>query len=345
MHTTTAALEFPFQDVPKPGEVAQVRPGLWWARMPLPFRLNHVNLWLLEEADSWTVIDAGADTPVIYSAWRALAATLLREKPLNRIVTTHGHVDHVGAAVWLMRTLGATEFHATALEWHSSRTRYLDAQRPPNPDFVAFMTRHGCGDMIDEDMVQDLKSIVTNAREPPDSFIRLAHGEKIAMGGREWKIIMASGHAEGHASFYCEHDRILIAGDQILDKITPFIGVFPTEPLADPLSEYLDCMDRFHPLHEETLVLPSHGRPFFGLHRRIKQLTNHHENRLKQTVELVGSPQSARSVANSMFREAMRTGHGRLAIGETLAHLHRLLTEGRARRIHASPTEILFQAT
>ncbi len=337
-------LDYPFSELPKPGEALPLRPRLWWARLPQPFRLNHVNIWLLEDADGYTAIDAGCDTPQVRASWERLAETFFKDKPLLRIVLTHGHMDHIGAASWVMRTLHVPEFVATPLEWHAARTRLLDAQRPPGAAARDFMRRHGCADLLEADFASDMSNIRNYMGEPPDFFSRVDHDSRITMGGREWRVIRAGGHADGHASFYCDDDRILIAGDQILDRITPVVGVFPTEPLGDPLSHYLESLKWFRRMSEETLVLPSHGRPFFGLHRRLDQLTHHHEMRLAETARLVGSPASAREVATSLFRDAMRTGHARLGLAETLAHLHHLVTEGRARRLTTERDETLFHA-
>lgn len=343
MQSPGSPLDYPFQDVPKPGEAVQVRERLWWARMPLPFRLNHVNLWFLEDDDGWTVVDAGANTPDVRAAWETLAPFFIRQKPLRRMVLTHGHMDHVGAASWVVQTFGIRQFHSTPLEWHATRTRWYEARNPPSDSVLAFYRRHASCDIIARDYARDMASIASNTTEPPDQMARLVDQGTLSIGGRTWTTVVAGGHADAHASFH-SHDAILIAGDQILDRITPVVGVFPWEPLGDPLTDYLVSLERFRPLAEQTLVLPSHGRPFIGLHRRLTQLAKHHERRLQETVALVRKPASARTVAMSLFHGAMEAGQARLGLAETLSHLHRLIAEGRARRLRGDDNTILFEA-
>src|SRR4029078_13738856 len=104
----------------------------------------------------------------------------------------------------------------------------------------------------------------------PREFIGIRDGDVVAMGHREWRRITAGGHSPEHASFYCESDKILIAGDQILSHMTPSVIVPSAQPEANPMQEYLDALARLEALPADTLVLPSHGVTFSGADVRLR---------------------------------------------------------------------------
>jgi glyoxylase-like metal-dependent hydrolase (beta-lactamase superfamily II) len=338
------AVRLPFPEPPPIGSVIEVAPGLLWSRLPLPMRLDHVNVWLVEERDGWTAVDAGLDTPAARAAWEALERGPLGGRPIRRLVVTHGHVDHIGLAGWLTARHEAA-FQTTRTAWLWGRVGHLNSGQPTSSSALAFLRSHG----IDEARVaafgadRGLHAKLFAAQ--PTSFERIDDGSTVRMGGREWLAMLANGHGDDHASFVDTAGRVLIAGDQILQRISPVVGVFSTEPLADPLSEYLGSLPRFTALCEDMLVLPSHGLPFYGLHKRVAELAHHHEVRLAKTIEALKRPTSAADCAHALFEARTIESQWLLTLAETLAHLHRLVALGQARRQQTADGSILFERT
>jgi glyoxylase-like metal-dependent hydrolase (beta-lactamase superfamily II) len=335
-------LRYPFDQPPTGAETFEVAPGILWARIPLPFRLNHVNVWLLREADGWTVIDTGTADDKAREVWQSLLSGVLSGAPVVRLVATHGHTDHVGLAGWL-HDLTDAPYHISLVEWQSAQLRIEDAHRPLSPGALSFLSAHGCEPAAMEAFADDRRRTHTYMGPLPREFRRLRDGATITLGGRQWHLMLCGGHAAEQTSFWCPEDRILIAGDQILSKITPMIGVFPQEPEADPLTDYLASLDRFRHLPADTLVLPSHGLPFYGLHARLDELSGHHHQRLTHLEQLIGQPEIGMRLTHGLFPRAVAEGQGRHALAETLAHAHYLLSHGRARRIERDG-QILFSA-
>ncbi|MBN9261836.1 MAG: MBL fold metallo-hydrolase [Hyphomicrobium sp.] len=342
---TTAATEIRYlhESHPQGTETYQIAPGILWARLPLPFRLNHVNVWLLRDADGWTIIDTGADTADARAVWEALFTGPLADARVNRLVATHGHTDHVGLSGWLTERAGDVPFVSTLGEWMSAQVRIWDAQSKSATDGAQrFLTAHGCDDDTLASYRADRERTHALLGPLPITLTRLRDGDTIRFGERDWEVIVAGGHAIEHASFWCAEDRILIAGDQILSRISPMIGVFPAMPEADPLADYLASLPRFKALPADALVLPSHGLPFYGLHARADQLARHHELRLDDLGRLMDRPRVAMELARGLFARAVAEGQGRLALAETLAHANYLVGRGRAVRTKAPDGRILY---
>ncbi len=324
-------LVYPFERHPRGAETIEVAPGILWARVPLPFRLNHVNVWLLREADGWTVVDTGTANPEARAVWERLFEGVLSGAPIVRQIATHGHTDHVGLAGWLWERSGHAPYHITMIEWLHATVRIDESRSHIGPHALGFMERHGCDEATIDSFRDERRRTNAQMLPMPTAIERLREGQKLRFGGREWRVIVCGGHAAEHASFWCAKDKILIAGDQILSKISPMIGVFAPEPNADPLTEYLDSLKRFHGLAADALVLPSHGIPFYGLHDRAEELASHHAQRLVTLEGLMDAgPATAMELAHGLFAKAVAEGQGRHAFAETLAHLHYLVTAGRA---------------
>ncbi len=343
MTTSAAEIRYLHESHPQGTETYQIAPGILWARLPLPFRLNHVNVWLLRDADGWTLIDTGADTSEARAIWEALFAGPLADAPVNRLLATHGHTDHVGLAGWLTERAGNVPFVSTLAEWMSAQVRLWDSQSKSAVDAAErYLMAHGCDAAALTSYAADRDRTQALLGPMPPSFTRLRDGDTLRFGERDWEVIVAGGHALEHASFWCAEDRILIAGDQILSRISPMIGVFPAMPEADPLADYLDSLPRFKALPADTLVLPSHGLPFYGLHARADQLAHHHELRLDDLTRLMDEPRVAMELARGLFARAVAEGQGRLALAETLAHANYLVGRGRATRTTTPDGRILY---
>lgn len=342
MTSSAGEIRYLHETHPKGVETFQIAPGILWARLPLPFRLNHVNIWLLRDADGWTIIDTGVDSPEGRAVWEGLLAGPLGEGRINRLIATHGHVDHVGLSGWLIEKAGGAPFVSTLGEWMAAQIRIWDARSATSRDVERFLESHGCDAPTVASYDADRKRTQGMLGTLPGTLTRIRDGDILRFGERDWKVITAGGHAVEHASFWCEEDNILIAGDQILSRISPMIGVFPAVPEADPLAEYLASLPRFKALPADALVLPSHGLPFHGLHARVDQLAHHHELRLDDLARLMDRPKVAMELAHGLFTRAVEEGQGRAALAETLAHANYLVGRGRARRIIEPGGRVLY---
>ena len=337
-------IALPFPEPPAPGEMISIAPGISWARMPLPVRLDHVNVWLLAEGDGWTAIDCGLDSPETRAAWERLIAGPLQGKPIRRLVATHGHVDHVGLAGWVTNRFDAP-FHATRAAWLWARVTFAGRDMATSAQALDHLRRHGCDPRHIDAYARNRGPLMKLFGEPPGAHIRLRDGDAVDMGSCRWRVLTNDGHADEHASFVGLDNDVLIAGDQILQRISPVVGVFAGEPLADPLTAYLDSLERFRGLASDILVLPSHGLPFRGLNIRLDQLAHHHRRRLELVHEALDQPRTATECSHVLFARAMSEGQWYLALAETLAHLHHLVTIGAVRREIDTDRVIRFART
>lgn len=326
---TQRPIVFPFSPHPTPGEIWQIADGIFWVRMPLPFRLNHVNVWILDDGDGWAIIDFGIDNPVTRELWSSILSQFMAGRRVSRLIATHGHTDHVGAVKFLSARHDP-QFEITLTEWTSARSRYVAHQDNNLTELRRFLHEHGGAADTADAFDRERQHVQNYLGAQPDAFIRLAGGQELKLGGRTWRIITGGGHADEHASFYCQADRILIAGDQILPRISPVIAVAPTMPNADPLFDYFESLSDLSTLADDILVLPGHGEPFYGLRTRIDQLIGHHHTRLNNLETFIRRPSSAVAATELLFPKAIESGQGRLALGETIAHLHRLVAAKRA---------------
>lgn len=327
MTSTGSLLKYPYSEPPAPGEVIEISDGLHWAYLPLPFRLNHVNIWLLKEDDGWTVIDTGCATKTVFDAWEALLTGPMGGEPVRRLVVTHGHVDHIGLAGWLVERFGA-EFVGSFAEWVWARLSHTHDMPESNSEQQRFLMSHGFDEAAADRMVKSRHRFINMSTAIPGAISEIRDGETIRFGRRDWRVIVTGGHAFEHSSFYCEDDNILIAGDHLLPKISPVIAVYEMIPKADPLRDYLESFARFCDIPSDVLVLPSHGRPYNGLHERVAELQAHHDERLAATINLLGEPRNALDLSRAMFPHITQLDDIGFALGEVLAHVNYLVNEG-----------------
>lgn len=321
--------------IPGAGEALAVAEGVWWLRMPLPFALDHINLWALEDGDGWTLVDTGYGAEATWALWEAHFVDVLHRRPVRNIVVTHYHPDHVGSAAWLLARTGAA-FWMTAAEFLSAHAARDDTAGFDRPTGVAFFARNG---LPAERLPERLRSGNRYRRgvpELPHEYRRLMHGDRIAVGGRDWEVITVFGHAPEHAALWCEALGVLISGDQVLPRITTNVGVWANQPEANPLALFLDSLGRFAHLPGDALVLPSHDRVFRGLHRRIEQLREHHVHRLERLLAGCSMPITAHEALPLLFRRTLDDHQLMFAMGEAVAHLHYLAAQGKVRRIEES---------
>ena len=320
------ALDHPWAEPPTPGTTLTVAPGIRWLRMPLPFALNHINLWLLDDGAGYTVVDTGLGLPDTRALWERIFANELGGKPITRVIATHFHPDHFGNAGWLTERWG-TDLWCTQAE-------YMAAQLACSRDDGAtalrhdHYRRHGIG-------VEALARLRERGNHYPGlvptlpvSYRCMRDGDRVTIGGHAWQVMVVLGHAPEHASLWRADANVLISGDQVLPKITTNVSVWADKPYDDPLRLYLDSLARFRPLPADALVLPSHGLPFRGLHARLDALRAHHGARLAETLDALGEPRTAAELIPVLFRRALDTHQLSFAIGEALAHLNYLEADG-----------------
>jgi glyoxylase-like metal-dependent hydrolase (beta-lactamase superfamily II) len=332
-------LRFPFPEPPAPATMTQVAPGIHWIRMPLPLALDHINLWLIEDGDGWTVVDSGFGEEETCGLWRQLFAGLAGQRQPRRLICTHYHPDHFGLAGWLEREFGFA-VSMTEKEWIVGNllARLDDAAFAAGQD--RFFARHGIAAEMRAWFRDRGNNYAKRVLTPPDRFRRIRDGEEIAIGGHLWRVIVAEGHAGEHACLHCRDLGVLIAGDQILPEITPNISVHWFKSGSRPLADYLDSLHRLEDLPADTLVLPSHKLPFSGLHTRIGELRWHHAARLAELEAALrdGKPRTATDVLPLMFHHRLLTPgrdrdriHIMFALGEAVAHLDHLVDLGTLR--------------
>lgn len=310
---------------PEPGVPEQVAEGVYWVRFPMPMSLDHINLWLLEDGDGWTVVDTCLDLPRSREIWEELFAGFLQGKPVTRVICTHMHPDHVGLAGWLTQRFDC-QLWMTREEYLLCRSLVSDTGRPAPDVAIRFYRAAG----YDEEMLEGYRQAFGGYGEAvhalPESFRRLKDRETVTIGERYWQVIVGSGHSPEHACLYCPALKVLIAGDQVLPRITPNVSVFPNEPESDPLQEWLQSCARIRELlPDDLLVLPAHEAPFRGLHVRLTQLIETHKRELNQLYEHLAEPRRVVDCFPALFQREISGFHLSLATGETIAHLNCLL--------------------
>jgi len=326
------SLYFPVATPPAPGAVIPIAPGILWLRMRLPFALDHINLWLIEDGPSWTAVDTGFALAETKTAWQQIFAAELGGRRVGRVIVTHFHPDHIGMAHWLTEHWQAPLW-ITEKEWLHARMMSRDGDDETAQLRRDFAIRAG----LDPDSAQLFAERQGNYRRGvpsvPPAYHRIGEGTTIAIGGHEWRVIIGEGHAPEHASLYCAETATLIAGDQILPKISPNISVQAHEPDGDPLARYLASLDKLRrALPSDILVLPSHNLPFRGVHQRIDELAAHHRARCAEVIDACARPLSAAELMPVLFKRPLDRHQTGFALGEALAHLHYLVGQGEIAR-------------
>ncbi|WP_298835278.1 MBL fold metallo-hydrolase [uncultured Piscinibacter sp.] len=339
MNPDERQLDYPFGDaLPQPGTAREVAPGVRWLRMPLPFALDHINLWLLRDRDEaghegWSIVDCGISSDSTRAAWEQVFANELQGLPVLRVIVTHMHPDHIGLAHWLTERWGV-RLWISATDFNAARLASQSTTGFGGESAAAFMASHG---LTDPDAVEKVRRrsnyYASMVPQVPSRFRRLMDGDVLRIGDHAWRCHAGYGHAPEHISLHCEALGVLISGDMVLPRISTNVSVIDLEPEANPLPLYLASIERMRALPAGTLVLPSHGRPFRGLHARIGQLVAHHDERFADLrAACVQAPQTAASLLPVLFRRPLDLHQTTFAMGESIAHLHALWLRGQLRR-------------
>ena len=325
----TGEIQRPFPTPPESGTAVEIESGVFWLRLPLPMALDHVNVYALRDGDGWTVVDTGMNTGRTRSLWSGILQGPLEGRPVKRMILTHHHPDHVGLAGWFQSELGA-EILATRTAWLTARMLTLDGQEAPTRESMRFYRRAGLpADMLEELRVKRPFNFADCVYPMPLGFRRLCEGDRLEFGDRAWTVRIGHGHAPSHATFWCEDAALVLGGDQFLDEITPNIGVYPTEPEANPLAEWLQSCERFGSFATDGhLVLAGHKRPYRGLPLRLRQLIENHERALGRLLDFLTEPATAHAALETVFERPVKESEYGMAIVECAAHLNFLLARG-----------------
>jgi len=309
---------------PGEGETMALADGITWLRMPLPFSLSHINLWLLRDDRGWVIVDTGVDTKTSRGVWQDVFANAMRNDPATHVIATHLHPDHVGCADWLV-----TEFDVdlwmTREEYMLCRVLISDTGKDAPEEGVQFYTAAGFSDEQLALYEANFGMFGKFVRNMPQSYRRMQDGELLSFAGHDWEVIVGRGHSPEHACLFDEQRGILISGDQILPTISPNVSVWPTEPQADPLKDFIESIDKLEArLPEDVLVLPAHGKPFRGAHARLEALRKEHMDKLGALLDNSTEPRRVIDVFADLFGAAINDNNRIMATGEALAHLHYL---------------------
>lgn len=320
----------PFPTPPAEGQAIAVAPGVLWMRLPLPMALDHVNVYALDDGDGWTIVDTGFDTRRARDIWTALRAGPLQGRRINRVIGTHHHPDHVGLLGWFMQSDDA-DLMMSRTAWLTTRMLTLDEQAVASPQQVAFWRKAGMpADMLATRAAARPFNFADVVHPLPVGFIRLNEGDVVHFGQRNWRVAMGHGHAPCHATFWSQDDDLVIGGDQLLSSISPNLGVYPTEPAADPVAEFLESCTRLLDLaRDDQLVLSGHKLPFTGLPFRLRQMIENHRGGLTRLrAVLAEGPRTAVGCFDILFKRRIGDGEYGLALVEAVAHINHLHRAG-----------------
>jgi glyoxylase-like metal-dependent hydrolase (beta-lactamase superfamily II) len=382
MNALEAQLHYPFGDtLPAAGCALEVAPGVKWLRMGLPFALDHINLWLLRDhaegpegvREGWAIVDCGITDDATRASWEQVFATALEGLPVLRVIVTHMHPDHIGLAHWLTERWQCPLW-ISATDWNAARLASQSTTGFGGEAAARHFATHGLNDPASIDKIRRRANYYA-AMVPavPDRYHRLMGGRRLRIGGQDWRCLAGYGHAPEHIALYREGGQggqsdqagdtasVLISGDMVLPRISTNVSVIDLEPEGDPLTLYLESIEALRPLAADTLVLPSHGRPFGGvtpavagegappppgtqgLHARIDQLQAHHAERFKEVLATCATaPTSAAELLPVLFKRPLDLHQTTFAMGEAIAHLHALWFQGRLKRLPGADGVLRF---
>lgn len=347
MNAQESALRYPLdtpagETLPAAGKALSIAPGVKWIRMALPFALNHIHLWLLrdksEGREGWAVVDCCIDRPESRAQWEQIFENALEGLPILRVIATHMHPDHIGLAHWICERWSTPEqpcrLWISATDFSAARMACQVAAGHGGEEAAAFVASHGIRHPEHLAQIRQRTGYYASmVPSIPSSYVRMMDGDLMRIGAHDWHCISGYGHAPEHIALHCPALNLLISGDMLLPRISTNISVYNLEPEANPLALFLQSLQKMKPLPRETLVLPSHGKPFVHMHERIRQLEEHHADRLQEVLDACcEKPQTAHDIVAIMFKRELDLHQLTFAQGEALAHLHQLWFNGALKR-------------
>lgn len=324
-------MRMPFAEPPAEGEAIEVADGVLWMRLPLPMALDHVNVYALRDQDGWTIVDTGFYSKRGVRIWEKLLNGPLAGAPVTRVLVTHHHPDHVGMAGWFQSEHAAT-LYMSRTAWILARMLWLDEQERPNPETIAHWRRAGMDADVLAKRIEERPFNFADCVYPmPLGYEQLKQGDVFRAAGRRWDIHLGGGHAPDHITLWSQEDDLVITGDQVIPSISSNIGVYATEPFADPLADWLESCERLAGLAQARhFALPGHKLPFYGLPERLRQLIENHHSALDRLMTALGTPQAAGDVLEVLFKRRLKEGEYGLGLVEAIAHMNHLAATGRA---------------
>ena len=321
---------YEFDDRPESGATMPVADGIHWLRMPLPFDLDHINLWLLEDDAGWAIVDTGVRGGTSKDIWRQTFDGAMRGLPVTRVIATHLHPDHIGCAGWLTRQFDV-DLWMTREEYMLARLLVADTGKPAPAEGIRFYAAAGFSEEALRAYRERFGFFGRLVSRLPESYVRLHENDRLALGDHRWRVLVGRGHSPEHACLYCEDSNLLISGDQVLPTISANVSVWPTEPAANPLRHWLDSLGTIREqIPADVLVLPAHGKPFRGARDRIDAIVAAHRRRLEALLDHLAEPRRAVDTFGTLFGRRVPDGHRMMATGEAIAHLNYLLATGDA---------------
>ena len=322
--------EYVFDSKPETGSTMPVADGIHWLRMPLPFDLDHINLWLLEDDGGWAIVDSGISSSTSKDIWRKTFDTTMRGLPVKHVIATHLHPDHIGCAGWLTRQFDV-DLCMTREEYMLARLLLADTGKPAPDEAIRFYAAAGFSDQALHDYRERFGFFGRLVSKLPESYVRIHENDRLAFGEHDWRVLIGRGHSPEHACLYCKDQNLLISGDQVLPTISSNVSVWPTEPTANPLRHWLESLAALRDgIPEDVLVLPAHGKPFRGAHARIDTLIAEHLRQLEILHEHLAEPCRAVDTFGILFGRRVPDSHRTMATGEAIAHINYLLASGQA---------------
>jgi glyoxylase-like metal-dependent hydrolase (beta-lactamase superfamily II) len=335
--TSAAPLVFPHLMPPPPAGTIEVAPGVLWARLALPFLLDHVNIYFIEDGDGWALIDTGLGDAVTQAAWQPLLDGFLRERPLTRIIATHFHPDHVGAAGFLLRHFDVP-LYMSATEYLQSLSIHLDPGALEAEHYRRFYLDHGLDTATTQRVVTSGHAYLKLTSGLPPTYYRVVGGDQLRIGSRAFDVITGGGHSPEEIMLVCRADKLFFAADQVLAKISPNVGVVAIDPEGDPLGYYLRSLNSLRrEIPDDVLVLPGHNLPFYGLHARALELIAHHQARCDRILQACRTaPRSAAELIPFVFSRNLDPHQMGFAFSEVLAHVNYMLRDGALKSVAGS---------
>ncbi|OWU83144.1 beta-lactamase [Oceanicola sp. 22II-s10i] len=332
--TTQPDLRFPFSEMPDFGDVIEIADGLLWLRIPLPYRLDHVNIYLVRDHGGWAVIDTGIKTPDAIAAWERYFSGPLAGATITKVIITHHHPDHIGLAGWMCDRFDAPMLSTYSTYMGSKVISLGESEKQTRSNFDFYIS-HGMSSEGAGIVAIQGNDYLRRVGELPDSFLRLVMPDILAIGDRTFRVVTGDGHAHEQLLLYCEDEKLLFAADQVLEKISPNVSVYASERHGDPLGHFLRSL-RFlsAEIPSDTLVLPGHRRPFYGLHSRCRELEIHHEERcdlIRQACAV--RPHTNAELVPILFPRELDPHQMSFAFTETLAHVNRLVRRGEVETV------------